>query len=926
MPIDHRKGKWLGQYLRCAGLGMVLLFFLVALRILTGTPVTWNYALSIWLMLAGALCLTQSVLPLDRLASLHLRPYRGFVLLAAAAVAFAIHLHADSTWAAGVAVVCWFAWLLVVEGAYVRHMPWGLRWLLRLTLGVLVALAPVLIAQMESSFAEEEFFVALEALQLTVLWWGLALTSGLLQRSYRPPATSKKTVDMSAWINLAAGALVLLVAMTVALPAYWSSFFPPTAPAFPGVSETDPFLCGKPDPSAMPQPQGRDGASLLDDMVMQITARPEKSILDYGMLAVVTHQESSAQSFREAVLQEARANRFAGPAHSVKYIQNDAAQRVYYLIRLNESFPDLFSPEEWQEIGAWLRAVNQRALTVEWVDWMYATALAQLPEGPYENQENGLGLLALLQVLEAQQPEFTLGPLSAQNSDYLTRNQRGWFQRFRNTDDSYVYQPIWINNALFQSMYWAEEAAEDPDFVRRQKLSYEWLLLQALPDGGLMGYNHPARPVLALPAYQGASLTDDPQYLWLSDRSFDWLVSNDRLLVPWPGIEEPVAMAGEPPEEGSCLLYGDSGMPNQVGPLAPDKIVFREGWAQDSAYMLLNLRFSGWHRYKGTGSLVLAYRGGALASELFTGEPAPWLPVGRSQFRDKRIPRENVNGLLIQRTGLSQVIYLLAGAGRSSWAQDPPAYAQVDQFQTLGPLDIAQITLDDWHGWQQQRTVYFVHQGPALVVDEAWNTGSRGASALAWHLIGEGEAEGEGLWLRREDSPVRFVLPAEAWRSTVVEPLHAANESGLTPNWRLIYNSPQQGSLSLAAAFLWNGWADATLQSRPLSDGDAQHLMLTSSAGQLTLLHNPLGRTLAYADLETDAHNLLTILPSSEESQTICWVEASTAVVPLAWAPVSVTDGDAQPWTNGDVWQWREGQLFLQPERGGGDCITVWRR
>ena len=72
-----------------------------------------------------------------------------------------------------------------------------------------------------------------------------------------------------------------------------------------------------------------------------------------------------------------------------------------------------------------------------------------------------------------------------------------------------------------------------------------------------------------------------------------------------PGAERPLDLAGESPHVGSCLLYGDSGLPTQVGPLAPDKIVFRDGWTPGAAYLLLNLRFSGWHRYKATNTITL---------------------------------------------------------------------------------------------------------------------------------------------------------------------------------------------------------------------------------------------------------------------------------------------------------------------------------
>jgi len=55
---------------------------------------------------------------------------------------------------------------------------------------------------------------------------------------------------------------------------------------------------------------------------------------------------------------------------------------------------------------------------------------SQWPEGPYENQENGAGLLALLEAEGLTDPA-----LSPANRAYLARNRRGWTARFRVAED-----------------------------------------------------------------------------------------------------------------------------------------------------------------------------------------------------------------------------------------------------------------------------------------------------------------------------------------------------------------------------------------------------------------------------------------------------------------------------------------------------------
>ena len=907
---------------------MAPLLVVVVLHQVAGPPLTAAQLVMGWAAISGCLCLTWLVLSLGRVENAVIRVYRDWIMLDLAVCAAAVYFFTTSTWAAGIALVAWWAWLL----AWLAHYEAGLAlprlWFLRLATMAVAVGVPLLLAQLESRFSEEEFFVALQAVQLALLWCVVAVVGRRLFAS--GPATPRP-IPLLGWAPAATAGGLLMATVAMAVPAYWSSFFPAEAPAYPGISAETPFLCGGVEPEPVELQTWSTGDAIFADLVRRVAARPQKDILDYGMLAAALDDQDAAGAFHDLLLEEARAKMYSGQANSVKFIQNDAALRVYYLIRVDQAFPDLFTPDEWSEIGAWLRAVNERALTVEWVDWMYAAALAGWPEGPYENQENGLGLLSLLQVLDGARPEVQLGDLVSRNVDYLERNRRGWSQRFRNTDDAFIYQPIWIDNALFQSMYWGTTTGDDGGETRR-RLSYEWLLYQALPDGGMLGYNHPALRSLALPAYQGAEMLDDPQLLWLSQRSLEWLATHDRPLPSWPGVETAAnGLVAESPDAGSCLLYGDSGMPNQVGPLAPDKIVFRDGWSADSAFMLLNLRFSGWHRYKGTGSLTVAYQAGALAAESLSKEATSWLPVGRSQFRDKRVPRENVNGMQIPRSGFSQIVFVLAGAGQSPWAQDPPAYAQVEEFETLGVLDVVRISLDDWRGWEQRRSVYFVHNGPAVVIDEAESASALSRASVTWHVAGEGVREADGLWLRQGEHAARLALSESAWETTSVAPTASQGAGDLSPSWSLRYDSPTPGQLTLPAAFLWNGWADAVVEinSVPVQLAPATpavRLALTGAEGRLTLWHNSSGYPLVDGQARIDGSALMVLAPADAASATICWVRATAVSVPLPWTPTRLTTSEGEAWNSRENWRWQEGALTFQSLPDESECVTVWEK
>jgi hypothetical protein len=275
-----------------------------------------------------------------------------------------------------------------------------------------------------------------------------------------------------------------------------------------------------------------------------------------------------------------------------------------------------------------------------------------------------------------------------------------------------------------------------------------------------------------------------------------------------PGLAQPLATKGASPQAGSCLLYGDSGVPTRRGPLAPDKIVFRDGWSPESRYVLLNLRFTGWHRYKATNTLTAFYQRGPLAVESDLREAVWWLPAGRSDFRDKRIPREALNGLLISRSGMAEVLYRLSGLG-GPWAQDPPHYAHVIGFETGSQVDWAHTRLTDWRGWQHDRWVHFHHgSGPLVLIDQA--SGPPGErAAVAWHL---NSAEKVGDWrilLREGDE--RGAMPAEV----LFVPVGARGQLEVTgdpdggPMSSVLYHGPENGDLRLATVYLLGDWTGA---------------------------------------------------------------------------------------------------------------------
>jgi len=779
----------------------VCLAYLEGLRIWAAASWKLEETLERGLFVAGVLAFAVWVGDVDVTRKVLRVWWRHGALLALTAGAGVLYATTTYRVAAGAVSATFYA-LLVVLSTACRSCRRGVRWVSWFSLAAAGGIVPVAVGQIESAFAEEEFFAAVQALALGV--WTVLLMLGnvwIATGLDRTPETSqdhKPGISVPIWLAYGVAAVAFATGVVVTIRSYQRSFYPMEAPDYVGVSRQEPYLCGE----GSPDPTLPSGEETFQRLLDRVAANPDAGTPEYGMLAVATGERRWAEAYRVALLDDAWHARYTEPAHSVKYGQNLAARRAYYFARVKGAFPGLFSSTDEELVRAWLAAVNRRALTLEWVDWMYALAFGYWPRGPYENQENGAGLLALLETYDLVDAE-----LSVHNRQYLADNRRGWYKRFRNTDDAYIYQMDWTNNALLQSEYWDDGSQRDSRVVQNQRLGFEWLLLQALPDGAPLRYNLPVDVSLAQTAYLGATLTGDPRYIWWSARQLDWAEGAGAYLRDQPGVVQALATRGVSPHVGSCLMFGDSGLPTQQGPLAPDKIVFRDGWLPESPYLLLNLRFTGWHRYKATNTVTLVYQRERLAFESDTREPFAWLPAGRSVFRDKRTPRESLNGLLVSKTGMAQVLYSLTGLG-GPWAQDPPHYAHVARFETGTEVDWALTRLVEWRGWEHDRWIYFFHGGgPIVVVDEA--EGPLGAqAAVTWHLSGLKRSEEWRFRLRDKGETVAaaealFVPVGIKGQLDVIEGGPDGTEQ------HVLYYGPLKDRLHLVTVFLLGPWVGA---------------------------------------------------------------------------------------------------------------------
>ena len=736
-------------------------------------------------------------------------PKTSAALLAAASAGAVAAAALQSAIGGAVALALFFALTVgaaVPAGGRSRAVPAALR---ILALAAAAGAVPMAALELECRFAHEELFVALEAALLALVWLALLAASLALAKEREPPRGTGARPAL-----LAAAAAILMSAGTAGfIAAYQASFSDPAPPSFPGISARSPFLCGK----APADPATYGGKEVFDRLLATVAANPKKGPPEEAMLALATGDRRWADRFRQSLAREIARGDLSRHGRT-KFWQYAAALRAHYYSRVSAVFPGLFSAAERERAAEWFAAIDRRALAAGIDDVIYGAAYGKRPEGPYENQENGAGLLAAIEAGGLAPPE-----LSAANRRYLDREPRGWRARWRNSDDSFSYQSEWITNAYLQSL------RSGPPPIEPVRRSFEWLLLQTPPDGFFPDYNPSGAPALPT-AYLGASLLGDPRLLWVAARDLEAAEKHGETMWAQPGVERPVEGRGVAPDVGSCLLYGPSGTPTRVGPLAPDKIVFRGGWREADPYLLVNLRFEGWHRYKATNTVTLLRSGGETLASERGGQPYAFLPLERRLFRDKRIPREGLNGLLVEPTGLAEVLSRLTGFG-GPWAQDPPRTARVERFDP-GATAGSVTTLSGWRGWTGRRTIVFSSPGPIVVLDEARGRAGK-AAAVAWHVDGD-----------RGSIPGRYRLGKGAGELALV-PLDGGGAISTrrfpsAPRLDLVYRPVRTGSLGLASVFLTGAWRGSRVSVA--GTGAARLLEIRGGGGTFTLPLSPESR------------------------------------------------------------------------------------
>ncbi len=329
-----RRYSLIGQrVLKGITLSVIPLGFLETLRLLSNIPFSWLNLVIRWTFIIGVMIAAYFGQPYITNARRWIWPRQGMVIFGiwgSVGLIYAVTDTSGTAWVTLGGLYTLLFWLdkVLIEG---RNTPqrWGTHGLLAIIAGAI----PTVLDQVESHFAEEEFFVALQAMALSLLWI-LILSTYHIFRKVEPTILSPGLSFDPRWLPI----LLFLLSITglgFTVRAYQNSFFPFTAPTFEGISEEEPFICGE----VLADSKTFESIQIFEQMLRQVEANPFKGPPEYGMLALGNGDKQWVNAFHDSLLNEARQARYTGPANSVKSVQHEAALRAYYYSQNEKKLP-----------------------------------------------------------------------------------------------------------------------------------------------------------------------------------------------------------------------------------------------------------------------------------------------------------------------------------------------------------------------------------------------------------------------------------------------------------------------------------------------------------------------------------------------------------------------------------------------------------
>jgi hypothetical protein len=261
--------------------------------------------------------------------------------------------------------------------------------------------------------------------------------------------------------------------------------------------------------------------------------------------------------------------------------------------------------------------------------------------------------------------------------------------------------------------------------------------------------------------------------------------------------------------------------------------------------------------------------------------------------------------------------------------QNPPAYAEVEQFFTTGLIDGAKTILQDWEGWQHTRTTYLLPADMVLVVDEAKTERGSGPASLVWHVNGSGIRQKNSLRLDTARRQASMVWSDHATDNMILKPLPPGELSLHSPDWELLYTSPDPKKLHLATAFRTKESITGEMTLTFFDDTQGLYAVWRNDQQRLSLLHNSSGRYQAHANLGTDGNMVALWEDAEQDRRYLCYqggqtISLSFAQVPGQQIPTKIGNEETASLSPDLTWQVEDESLvinFAAPATSG--CLQL---
>jgi len=171
---------------RTRALGLILagaaFIYIEAMARLPGDVWGWQGTALRLMLTAGTLALALLAPPFQRGKDLWTTGWVAPATFAATIALWILAAVTESTTAAWLALVGYFAVSFWLAEELVDSRRSALAWVMRLVIGLGFVLAPIAFDQIAAHFADEEFFAALQAVQLAPWWFALEAGAVLLTR------------------------------------------------------------------------------------------------------------------------------------------------------------------------------------------------------------------------------------------------------------------------------------------------------------------------------------------------------------------------------------------------------------------------------------------------------------------------------------------------------------------------------------------------------------------------------------------------------------------------------------------------------------------------------------------------------------------------------------------------------------------------